>query len=369
MAKGRRSLTLFLLAALVATVACGPEHGNPGSPSPYVSQGVSQSEATSATYDGGGLGDPEYAVTFPPRNEPFDFRQQLEQLYRDVLRRTPIQTAVDIEGENVWTTEYIRYRVNACGHGDATQRVLSQVATGSVAPVCGTPPAGAVAFPPRNEPFDFRNQLEAYYANVLGRSRGPSLVDNEGANVWTTEYLRYRLNGCTHDDSVSKVFAQLQGGGIQPVCAQGQSNLIIAFRPDPVPGSRLACDDSPIVPTWRFAIVLAETQGVGFTVQSIVVNLFDANGNLLVSEREAGSFRIPANSGGVSDTFCLHLGGLPSGFISFVFSGVDDRRHQLTFASARLRFLPVAGISPSNSALPRPQAGSFFRALRGGRAE
>jgi hypothetical protein len=114
MAKRHCSLALLLLAAALATSACGPEWGNPGSPSSLVSP-------SGAIYEGGGLVELDYAVTFPPRNEPFDFRQQLEQLYRDVLRRTPIQTAVDIEGENVWTTEYIRYRVNACGHGDATQ--------------------------------------------------------------------------------------------------------------------------------------------------------------------------------------------------------------------------------------------------------
>jgi hypothetical protein len=311
------------------------------------------------------LGDPEYAVTFPPRNEPFDFRQQLEQLYRDVLRRTPIQTAVDIEGENVWTTEYIRYRVNACSHGDATQRVLSQIATGSVAPVCGTPPAGAVAFPPRNEPFDFRNQLEAHYANVLGRPRGPSFVDNEGANVWTTEYLRYRLNGCAHADSVSKVFTQIQGGGIQPVCARNQANLDLSFRPDPAPGSRTACDFSPTTPTWRITFAVRETQGIGFTAQAFTFNAFDADGNLLGSPRQTVNARIPARG---SDTFgiCLHLGGRTAGYLSVVMSGRDDRRNQLSFGSARLRLLPVAGVSPSNSALSSPQAGSVVRALRTG---
>jgi hypothetical protein len=363
--KRYRSPVLLLLAVALATVACGPEHGNPGSPSPYVSQGVSQSEATSATYEGGGLGDPEYAVTFPPRNEPFDFRQQLEQLYRDVLRRTPIQTAVDIEGENVWTTEYIRYRVNACGHGDATQRVLSQVATGSVAPVCGTPPSGAVAFPPRNEPFDFRNQLEAYYANVLGRPRGPSFVDNEGANVWTTEYLRYRLNGCAHADSVSKVFTQIQGGGIQPVCATNQSNLDVSFRPNPAPGSQTACDFSPTTPTWRIELVIRETQGVAFTIQSFTTNFFDADGNLINSFPETETVRIPAR-GSVSFITCLHLGGRTSGFLSVAVGGRDDRRNQLTFSSTRLRLLPVAGVSPSNSAPSLPQARSVLRSVREG---
>src|SRR5262245_8169793 len=59
------------------------------------------------------------AVNFPPRNEPFDFRQQLEVKYRDGLRRGAVQTFVDLEGDIVWTQEYLRYRVNACDHQSA----------------------------------------------------------------------------------------------------------------------------------------------------------------------------------------------------------------------------------------------------------
>jgi len=201
---------------------------------------------------------------------------------------------------------------------------------------------------------------------VLGRPRGPSFVDNEGANVWTTEYLRYRLNGCAHADSVSKVFAQLQGGGIQPVCATGQANLVIDLRPNPVPGTRTACDFSPITPTWRASIFFGETQGVAFTIRSIATNFFDADGNLINTQQETGSIRVPAKTSFLTDPICFHLGGRPSGFLSLAFSGVDDRRHELTFTSARVRLLGVGSISPSNSALSSPQAGSVVRALRTG---
>ena len=44
-------------------------------------------------------------------------------------------------------------------------------------------------------------------------------MDNEGAVVWVLEYLRYRLNGCTHGDATTKVLQQIRGQGIQPVCA------------------------------------------------------------------------------------------------------------------------------------------------------
>jgi hypothetical protein len=36
--------------------------------------------------------------------------------------------------------------------------------------------------------------------------------------VWVLEYFRYRLNGCTHGDAVTRVFQQILGQGIQPVC-------------------------------------------------------------------------------------------------------------------------------------------------------
>lgn len=64
---------------------------------------------------------------FPPRNETLSFRQSLEALYRDELRRGTIQTRVDAEGDVVWIQEYLRYRLTRCSHDQATQRVLQQI--------------------------------------------------------------------------------------------------------------------------------------------------------------------------------------------------------------------------------------------------
>src|SRR5262245_45105297 len=61
---------------------------------------------------------------FPPRNDTFDFFQQLIAKYRDGLGRTGSLSFVDSEGEVVWTQEYYRYRANGCGHEDALQRVF-----------------------------------------------------------------------------------------------------------------------------------------------------------------------------------------------------------------------------------------------------
>jgi hypothetical protein len=76
------------------------------------------------------------SVVFPPRNEPFDFMIQLEAKYRDSLRRTAGPTYVDVEGNIVWTQEYLRYRVSGCGHIDAQQRVFDQIDGRGVQPAC-----------------------------------------------------------------------------------------------------------------------------------------------------------------------------------------------------------------------------------------
>ncbi len=167
------------------------------------------------------------AISFPPRNEPYDFRVQLETKYRDGLRRNAVSSFVDIEGSIVWTQEYLRYRLNGCSHGEAVDKVLMQIDGRGVQPVCGqeTP-----SFPPRNQPFDFRLQLEAKYRDGLRRPATSTYVDTEGDIVWTQEYLRYRVDGCSHPEAVQKVFLQIDGRGVQPPCQlwtrSGQGNTV-----------------------------------------------------------------------------------------------------------------------------------------------
>jgi hypothetical protein len=47
-----------------------------------------------------------------------------------------VSTTVDREGDVVWTQEYLRYRVNSCGHGVAVQSVLTQIDGRAAPPVC-----------------------------------------------------------------------------------------------------------------------------------------------------------------------------------------------------------------------------------------
>lgn len=159
----------------------------------------------------------KFDVAFPPRDQSFDFRNQLETKYRAGLGRSAAATFVDQEGEVVWTQEYMRYRTNGCDHATAIQRVLSQINGQPAGLVCGAPPDGLIAFPPRTDSFDFRRQLESRYQQ-FNRGASQSAVDAEGGVIWTQEYLRYRVNSCDHATSVQKVFSQIDGGGVAPTC-------------------------------------------------------------------------------------------------------------------------------------------------------
>ena len=117
----------------------------------------------------------------------------------------------------MWTQEYIRYRVNGCDHGSAVQRVMAQIDGNPAGQVCGAPPDGLIAFPPRTDSFDFRRQLESKYQQ-FGRGFSQSTVDAEGGVIWTQEYLRYRVNQCDHPTAVQKVFSQIDGGGVSATC-------------------------------------------------------------------------------------------------------------------------------------------------------
>ena len=173
---------------------------------------------------GGGTGESSggasgAAISFPSRSETYEFRNWLESKYADMLGRPTGLSYSDVEGSVVWVQEYLRYRLNTCGHDQAVERVRIQIAGGGVPGVCGTPAStGAIEFPPRDQTYGFRLQLEEFYRVDLGRAAVRTSVDAEGDVVWIQEYLRYRLNGCTHAQSLDKVTQQIEGKGVPPVC-------------------------------------------------------------------------------------------------------------------------------------------------------
>jgi hypothetical protein len=195
------------ITALIIVAACSPQQRNTIAGPSAIAEQASVSFARNRAND----------VLFPPRNEPFLFRTNLENKYRDDLRRNTTTSFVDIEGTVVWTQEYVRYRLNQCGHSEAVARVLRQIDGFGVDPVCGS--VSTMAFPPRNEPLDFRAQLEQKYRDGLRRGPSVTFVDVEGDIVWTLEYLRYRVSSCGHADAESKVFAQIDDRSrIPPDC-------------------------------------------------------------------------------------------------------------------------------------------------------
>jgi hypothetical protein len=157
-------------------------------------------------------------VSFPPRNEPADFYNQLSGVYENELSAARSGTYVNAEGTVIWVTEYARQRVGQCTHDGATENTIDQIMGVGGPFVCALTPAGTIGFPPRNDTVLFMDSLENVYRTALGMSQTTTYVNNEGAVVWILEYLRYRLNGCNHGDAVTKVFQQIRGLGVQPVC-------------------------------------------------------------------------------------------------------------------------------------------------------
>src|SRR5262245_28630669 len=110
----------WLAVCCVMAVACSPRT-SPTTPTEMavLARSPATPEASSAPAPGIAVTNAPADLAFPPRSEPFEFRQRLELKYRDGLRRAATASFVDLEGGIVWTQEYLRYRVNGCAHGDA----------------------------------------------------------------------------------------------------------------------------------------------------------------------------------------------------------------------------------------------------------
>lgn len=230
----RHLILLLVTLTLVAGCSRNPERSSAISPTAPSAAGPGSLLGPTSVAPGGISG--KFDVSFPPRDESFDFRNQLETKYQSGLGRSPEPTFVDREGEVVWTQEYMRYRTNGCDHGSAVQRVMAQIDGNPPGQVCGAPPDGLIAFPPRTDSFDFRQQLEIKYQQ-FGRGASESAVDPEGGVIWTQEYLRYRVNQCDHPTSVQKVFSQIDGGGVAPTCFVPPCLFTVTPTTQTVPGA------------------------------------------------------------------------------------------------------------------------------------
>jgi hypothetical protein len=110
------------------------------------------------------------------------------------------------------------------GCADKQQPAFSELPTGpsTLAPAPFTGGGGwgpnTVNYPPRADGLDFRNQLEAKYANQLRRPVTTTYVDMEGEVAWIGEYDRYRVNGCDHNTATQRALSQVDGAAASPVC-------------------------------------------------------------------------------------------------------------------------------------------------------
>lgn len=141
----------------------------------------------------------------------------------------------------------------------------------------------------------------------------------------------------THQGRTARTLVRVPANNHNP----GGANLVLSFKPDPVPGSPSPCPgvSLPGTPTWSFAAVTTETQGVGFSLKVESLYLYDETGQVVFADSGPDEDYLAGDSF-VSHDICLSLLGQPSGFLAVIFEGVDDNGNQVTFASHRLRLLP-----------------------------
>jgi len=169
----RRAAVAGLLLMLVTACSRSPERATAASPTAPSSLAATGVDRTPMGV--GGVAGP-MDVVLPGRNDSFDFRNQLETKYQAGLNRSASSTFVDREGEVVWVQEYMRYRVNGCDHAAAMQRVFAQIDGNPPGAYCAENPGGLVQFPPRDEAFGFRQQLESKYQQ-MSRGLSSTFVD------------------------------------------------------------------------------------------------------------------------------------------------------------------------------------------------
>lgn len=282
---------MLLLCTFTLVVGCSRDPERSSAASPTAPSAASPGSLLGPTSVAPGGISGKFDVSFPGRNESFDFRNQLETKYQTGLGRAATPTYVDREGEVVWTQEYMRYRVNGCDHGSATQRVMAQIDGQPAGQVCGSPPDGLIAFPPRTDAFDLRRQLESKYQQ-FGRGFSQSAVDAEGGVIWTQEYLRYRVNQCDHTTSVQKVFSQIDGGGVAPTCFVPPCLFTVSPTTQTVPASG-----------GTFTAVVTKTSGdCTFTAESLGSFVSIVSGTSGSDATTTVTYTVAPNPGGARST-------------------------------------------------------------------
>ena len=177
---------------------------------------------TAATPTATGFVDPAttrfttMATVLPSPHDALAFRQVLEAKFQALGK--PLQnTYVNAEGVIVWTLEYLRYRASGCSQAEAIDKVFAQIDGKGIPAPCGGADAG---YPPQTESLAFRQALEGKYRDQLNAPLSQTYIDQPSEILYTQEFVRYVQSGCSGASSYERVFAQIDGRGVEPDCRQ-----------------------------------------------------------------------------------------------------------------------------------------------------
>jgi hypothetical protein len=148
------------------------------------------------------------------------------------------------------------------------------------------------------------------------------------------------------------------------------ANLNLSYTPNPAPISNLSCVG--ISPSWRYKATLAETAGIGITINNFTWDFYDSNGTFLnrqtntqsdFSNLFTGSSHIPS-SGTASANLCANLGGRNTGgSVVMTFNGTDDNGNTVSVFERE-----ILSASPTQAqSLTRSQNVEFTNASGGER--
>jgi hypothetical protein len=133
------------------------------------------------------------------------------------------------------------------------------------------------------------------------------------------------------------------------------AHLNLSYTPNPAPISNQTCLD--ISPSWRYRATLAETAGVGATVNNFTWDFYDTNGTFLDRQTNTasdfanwfddcgtGSSHIGANANVCGD-LCVNYGGSNTGgSVVMTFNGTDDNGNSVSVFERETLSAPSAQV-------------------------
>lgn len=161
----------------------------------------------------------------PQRSGSVDFRRVALHSFGHALGLTH----PDLNGQSVAAIMNSDSHIAGSPHDDLQTDDIEGVRA-----LYGGPPLPAIPPPaviPRAERIDFRHTVENYF-RANGARLTPTFVDIDSVAIWMVEYAWYRASYCDHATAAARVFAQVEGRGIQPVCAEPASREVMPSQED-----------------------------------------------------------------------------------------------------------------------------------------